>query len=127
MLGLNKVMLIGEVVEKPELRYTPEGTAVAVYSIAVSRPCLSPNSRAHKDTDWFSVVAWRELAELCADDLDLGTYIYLEGRLRNHTWRDAVGRQMTRTEIIAEKVAVLGQDQSSEPEGRYEYEYHWRD
>ena len=42
MLGLNKVMLIGEVVEKPELRYTPEGTAVAVYSIAVSRPCLSP-------------------------------------------------------------------------------------
>lgn len=127
MLGLNRVTLMGEVVEKPELRYTPEGTAVAVFTIAVSRTCVPLNSRAHKEVDWFNVVAWRELAEVCADDLDVGTYIYLEGRLRNHVWRDALGRQMSRTEIIAERAAVLGQDASPGADGRYDYEYHWRD
>lgn len=127
MLGLNRVTLMGEVAEKPELRYTPEGAAVAVFTMAVPRTCISSNSRPHKELDWFSVVAWRELAEFCADDLDLGTCVYLEGHLRNHTWRDAIGRQLTRTEVIAERVAVLGQDMFSDSEGRYEYEYHWRD
>ncbi len=127
-MGLNRVTLMGEVAEKPELRYTPEGTAVTVFSVAVGRTCATPNSRPHKELDWFNVVAWRELAQLCDNELDAGTPIYLEGHLKNHIWRDAIGRQMVRTEIIVERVAVLGSDGSSEPESRYDYDYtQWRE
>lgn len=126
MLGLNRVTLMGEVAEKPELRYTPEGTAVAVFTVAVSRACVPAHARAHREMDWFNVVAWRELAEQCAEEFDEGTLIYLEGRLRNHVWRDAVGRQVVRTEIIAERSTVLGQDMP-ESESRDDYDCHWRD
>ena len=126
MLGLNRVTLMGEVAEKPELRYTPEGTAVAVFTVAVTRACVTAQARAHREADWFNVVAWRELAEHCADEFDVGTFIYLEGRLRNHIWRDAMGRQVVRTEIIAETSTVLGQDLPA-VEGRDDYDCHWRD
>ena len=126
MLGLNRVTLMGEVAEKPELRYTPGGTAVAVFALAVPHTCAVPHSRAHRETDWFNVVAWRELAEHCAEEFDVGTCIYLEGRLRNHVWRDAMGRQVVRTEIIVESSAVMGHEMA-EPENRDDYDYHWRD
>ena len=126
MLGLNRVTLMGEVTEKPELRYTPEGTAVVAFAVAVSRACVAPHARAHKEVEWFNVVAWRELAEQCAEEFEAGTLIYLEGRLRNHVWRDALGRQVVRTEIIAERSTVLGQD-PPEFDSRDDSECHWRD
>lgn len=126
MLGLNRITLIGEVTEKPELRYTPEGTAVAAFAVAVSRASVPPHSRAHKEMDWFNVVVWRELAEQCAAEFEAGTLVYLEGRLQNHVWRDAMGRQVVRTEIIAERSTVLGQD-LTDSESRDDYDCHWRD
>jgi single-strand DNA-binding protein len=124
-------MLIGEVSERPELRFTPEGTAVACFSIAVTRVWSGPGGRAQREAEHFSVVAWRELAERCEEDLEPGDCIYLEGRLRNHTWRDMLGRQMSRTDVVAERVAVLQDEDGSEPEGRpdgrYDYELQWRD
>ena len=126
MLGVNKVILLGEVSEQPELRYTPEGAAVACFPITVCRALSGPGNKAQKENETFNVVAWRELAERCEDELEPGMYVYLEGRLRNHFWRDALGRQMIRTEIIAERVLVL-EPEDVEADNRYDYEYQWRE
>jgi single-strand DNA-binding protein len=127
MLGLNKVMLIGEVAEKAELRYTPEGTAVACFAVSVSQPLAAANGRLQRDSECFSVVAWRELAERCEEELERGTPVYVEGRMRNHVWRDVMGRQMLRTEIIAEKVLVLTSEDAGEAERYQDYELQWRE
>jgi len=122
MLALNKVILAGEISEKPELRYTPEGTAVACFSIAVVNVSGAQNGRIHRTIERFGVVAWRQLAELCEQELDEGTAVYVEGHLTNHMWRDPVGRQMARTEVVAEKIQVI---QSSYERNR-ELESRWR-
>ncbi|MGQ9554463.1 MAG: single-stranded DNA-binding protein [Anaerolineae bacterium] len=130
MLGVNRVILLGEISERPELRYTLEGSAVACFPITVCRAWSAPGSRAQKENETFNVVAWREMAERCEDELEPGTYVYLEGRLRNHCWRDALGRQMMRTEIIAERVFVLEPESiedDNHADSHYDYEYQWRD
>jgi len=127
VLGLNKVMLMGEVGEKAELRYTPDGTAVACFTIGVSHATATSSGKLQRGTDWFSVVTWRELAERCEEELEPGVAVYVEGRLRNHIWRDALGRQMVRTEVIAEKLVVLTADDGAYAEKYTDYEYQWRD
>lgn len=127
MIGVNKVMLVGELCERPELRYTPEGTAVACFSIAVTRACAGPGMRTQRDTDCFGVVAWRDLAEYCHQELEPGMCVCLEGRLKNHTWRDVLGRQTTRTEVIAERITVMDDADWADADSRYDYEVHWRD
>jgi len=123
MLGLNRVLLAGEVGDKPEVRYTPEGAAVACFSVVVSRSWAGPGGRTQRESESYGVVAWRELAERCGEDLEPGMSVYVEGRLRNHTWRDVLGRQLVRTEIVAERVIVMESEDASEPENRYDYEY----
>ena len=123
MLGLNRVLLVGEVGDKPEVRYTPEGCAVACFSIVVGRSWAGPGGRTQRESESFCVVAWRELAERCGEDLEPGMGINVEGRLRNHSWRDVLGRQLVRTEVVAERVIVLDADDTVEPESRYDYEY----
>lgn len=123
MLGLNRVLLVGEVGERPEVRYTPEGSAVACFTIVVGRSWAGPGGRTQREAESFGVVAWRELGERCAEDLEPGMVIHVEGRLRNHTWRDVLGRQIVRTEVIAERVVVLETEDSPDPESRYDYEY----
>lgn len=123
MLGLNRVQLVGEVGEKPEVRYTPEGSAVACFSVVVTRSWAGPGGRTQREAESYGVVAWRELAERCGEDLEPGMGVYVEGRLRNHSWRDVLGRQLTRTEVIAERVIVLEPEEAGEPESRYDYEF----
>jgi len=127
MLGLNKVIIIGQVSERAELRYTPEGVAVVCFTVTICRPFAAPGGRALKEMDSFPVVAWRELAERCEDELQPGSDVHVEGRLRNHTWRDALGRQMSRAEIIAERIVMLDTDEPAETQGRYDYDYQWRE
>jgi len=126
MLGVNKVTLLGEVGQRPELRYTPEGSAVACFPITICRVWPAPGGRTQKEYEAFNVVAWRELAERCEDELESGVYVYLEGRLRNHFWRDASGRQMMRTEVIAERLLVV-EAEETEADNHYDHEYHWRE
>ncbi len=119
MSGLNKVMLIGRLGSDPEIRYTPDGTAVANFSIATSEEWKDKNSGEKKErTEWHRIVAWRKLGELCGEYLSKGRQIYVEGRLQTRSWeKDGVTRYTT--EIIASDVQFLGAKDSANAGGSY--------
>jgi len=93
---MNKIMLIGNLGKDPEMSYTPSGTALTKFSLAVSkRGSKSQTSdKPQDDTDWFNIVAWDKLAEICNNYLRKGNKVYIEGRLniRKYTDRDNVQR-----------------------------------
>ncbi|MGH2541436.1 MAG: single-stranded DNA-binding protein [Ardenticatenaceae bacterium] len=105
--GLNKVMIIGNVGHDPELRYTPSGTPVAGFSVAVERHWTTGTGETREATDWFYVVAWRELAERCGQQLAKGRLVYVEGSLQTRSWEDANGQRNYRVELVAGEVMVL--------------------
>ncbi len=105
---LNKVLLIGRLGTDPELRYTPQGTPITTFRMAVSRSWRDSDGHAHEETDWFSVVAWSRLAEICAQNLHKASRVYIEGRLQNRSWDDPqTGEKRFRTEIIVLDMILL--------------------
>jgi single-strand DNA-binding protein len=106
--GLNKVMLIGRLGHDPEMRYTPSGRAVTTFNVATSRSWNTANGDRRTETEWFRVVAWGNLAEICNQLLRKGQQVYIEGRLKNHRWQDDNGTQHIRTEIVANEMIILG-------------------
>lgn len=120
MSGLNKVMLIGRLGSDPELRYTPDGTAVASFSIATSEEWKDKNTGEKKErTEWHRVVAWRKLGEICGEYLAKGKQIYVEGRIQTRSWEDKDGNKRHTTEIIASDIQFLGAKDSSNAGGSY--------
>lgn len=107
MAGLNKVMLIGNVGKDPEMRYTANGSAVTTFSLAVNRNFQSPEGERREETDWFDVVTWNRLAELCSQFLQKGRKAYVEGRLHTRSWEGQDGQKRYRTEVIAQTVLFL--------------------
>jgi len=107
--GLNKVMLIGRLGRDPEMRYTPSGRAVTTFPVATSRSWNTSNGDRRTETEWFRVVAWGNLAEICNQLLYKGQQVYIEGRLKNHRWQDEHGTQHIRTEIVANEMIILGE------------------
>ena len=106
--SLNKVQLIGNVGREPEMRYLPGGEAVTTFSLATNRRWRGENGQAHEQTEWHSVVAWRQLAEQCGEYLTRGRHVYVEGRLQTRTWDDpSTGQKRSRTEIVAEQLVLL--------------------
>ena len=105
--GLYKVMIIGWVDGVPEIRYTPSGRPVASFSIATSRTWTSSEGEQHEETEWFNVVAWGNLAELCNKLLTKGHQVYIEGRLQTRGWEDDNGRKHFRTEVVAHEMIAL--------------------
>ncbi|GAP62578.1 single-strand DNA-binding protein [Ardenticatena maritima] len=105
--GLNKVMIIGNVGREPELRYTPNGTPVVNFSVAVGRQWTTPDGERHHATEWFNVVAWRELAEICARLLSKGKRVYIEGSLQTRSWEDSQGQRQYRIELVADQMILL--------------------
>lgn len=105
--GLNKVMLIGWVDGQPEVRETPTGRAVATFSLATSRSWTSSEGLRHEETEWFNVVAWGNLAEICQKHIGHEQYVYVEGRLQTRSWEDNQGRKHFRTEVVAHELIVL--------------------
>lgn len=105
--GLNKVMLIGWVDNEPEVRYTPNGRAVASFSLATSRNWTSSEGKHHEETEWFNVVAWGNLAEICEARLGRECKIFVEGRLQTRSWEDNQGRKHYRTEVVAHELIIL--------------------
>ncbi|MCW5864060.1 MAG: single-stranded DNA-binding protein [Anaerolineae bacterium] len=105
--GLNKVMVIGWLEDDPEVRQTPSGRAVASFSVATSRAWTSSEGDRHEEKEWFNVVAWGMLAELCKDQVLKGQQIYVEGRLQTRSWEDSLGRRHFRTEVVAQELIVL--------------------
>lgn len=105
--GLNKVMIIGRVDGEPEVRRTPSGRPVASFSIAIPRTWTSVDGERLEEMDWFNVVAWGNLAELCDKRLDHGHQVYVEGRLQTRGWEDSHGRKHFRTEVVAHELIAL--------------------
>jgi single-strand DNA-binding protein len=105
--SLNKVMVIGNVGRDPEMRYTPNGSAVANFSVAASRSYSGQDGERHEETEWFSVVCWNRLAETVSQYVQKGKKVYIEGRLQTRNWDDKDGQKHYRTEVVAERVLFL--------------------
>jgi single-strand DNA-binding protein len=106
--GLNKVMIIGNLGRDPEMRYTPSGKPVTSFSLASSRTWVSADGERREETEWFNVVAWGNLAEICNQHLMKGQQVYIEGRLQTRCWEDDNGQRHFRTEVVASEMIVLG-------------------
>lgn len=106
--GLNKVMVIGYLGRDPEMRYTPSGRPVTSFSVATSRSWIAADGERREETEWFNVVAWGNLAEICKQHLYKGQQVYVEGRLQTRGWEDADGKKHYRTELVANEMIILG-------------------
>lgn len=104
---LNKVMVIGRLGRDPEMRYTPGGSPVTTFSVATSRQWKDGNGETREETEWFNVVAWNKLAEICNDYLRKASRVYIEGRLQTRQWQDQDGQTRYRTEVIATDMIIL--------------------
>ncbi len=102
---INRCVLIGRLGADPELRYTQQGTAVISFDIAVNRPYKSGDG--NREADWISIVAWRQLAELCAQYLKKGSQVAIEGRLQTRSYDNRDGQRVKVYEIVAENVQFL--------------------
>ena len=108
-MSVNKVILIGNLGKKPELRYTPGGQAVAQFNIATNERWGGKDGQpAQERTEWHRIVVWGRTAENCAQYLDKGRSVYVEGRLQTREWTDKEGQKKYTTEIIAQTVQFLG-------------------
>lgn len=112
--GLNKVMIIGHLGRDPEMRYTPSGRPVTTFSVATSRSWNTSNGERRSDTEWFNVVSWGSLAEICKQYLSKGQQVYIEGRLQTRRWEDDDGNKRTTVEIVAKEMIMLG-DRKKKP------------
>lgn len=106
--GLNKVMIIGHLGRDPEMRYTPSGRPVTSFSVATSRTWTSAEGERREETEWFNVVAWGTLAEICKTHLSKSQQVYIEGRLQTRGWEDETGKKHFRTELVANEMILLG-------------------
>ncbi len=107
--GLNKVMIIGNLGRDPEMRYTPSGKPVTTFSVATSRTWNTSEGEKREETEWFNVVAWSSLAEICKQYLTKGQQVYIEGRLQTRHWDDQEGNKHTSVEIVANEMIILGE------------------
>ncbi len=107
MAGLNKVMVIGNLGADPEMRYTADGAAVTNFRIAASRNYTGADGERKEETEWFRIVAFRKLAELCNQYLQKGRRVYVEGRLQTRQWEGQDGQKRYTTEVIAQDVQFL--------------------
>jgi len=110
---LNKIMLIGNLGRDPEFNVTPDGTPVAKFSLAVSRTFKSRSGEKKEETEWFNIIAWRQLAEICEKYLHKGSKVYISGRLTTRKYTDKEGNQRTAVEVTAEDMEMLDTKASS--------------
>lgn len=103
-MSLNRVVLIGRLTKDPELRFTPDGTPVTTLRLAVSRPT---SKEGQPGADFFNVVVWRKLAELCSEYLGKGRLVAVEGRLRRREWKTAEGQPRSDVEVVATNIQFL--------------------
>ncbi len=105
--SLNKVTLIGNLTRDPELRYTPQGTAVAQFGLATNRDWTTAQGEKKEDVQYHRIVAWSKLAELCGQLLVKGSKVFVEGRLVYRTYEGKDGTQKSVTEIIMDNMILL--------------------
>src|SRR6266852_1886496 len=100
-------MLIGNLGRDPELNVTGDGTPFARFTLAVNRRSKSNTGERHEETEWFNIVAWRQLAEICNTYLHKGSKVYIEGRLSQRKYTDKNGVERTMIDVIANEMEML--------------------
>lgn len=105
--SLNRVQLIGNLTRDPELRYTPQGTAVCTFGLATNRGWVTDTGEKKEEAEFHKVVAWNKLAEICSQLLGKGRRVYIEGRLSTRSWQGQDGAQRQTTEIVAGDMIIL--------------------
>lgn len=105
--SLNRAQIIGNLTRDPELRYTPNGTAVCSFSVATNRTWTTDTGEKREEADFHRIVAWNKLAEICSQFLLKGRKVFIEGRLSTRSWNAQDGTQRTTTEIIASDMILL--------------------
>ncbi|NNJ10037.1 single-stranded DNA-binding protein [Chloroflexales bacterium ZM16-3] len=104
---LNKVQMTGYLGADPEMRYTSTGSAVTNFRVASSRTWKDKEGTQHDDTEWFRIVAWDKLGEICNQYLTKGTRVYVEGRLQTRKYTDRDGVDRYTSEVIAQDMIIL--------------------
>jgi single-strand DNA-binding protein len=113
--GLNKIMLIGNLGRDPEMRYTPSGKPVTSFTIGVSYTWYDAEGERREQTEWFNIVAWSGLAEICNQYLRKGQRVYIEGRLQTRRWQDSSGADRSTTEVVAREMIMLDEGRGAAP------------
>ncbi|MBI4267227.1 MAG: single-stranded DNA-binding protein [Chloroflexi bacterium] len=115
MVSVNKIIVIGNLGSEPEMRFTPNGRAVTSFSVATNWRYTTAEGERREETEWFTVVTWGKLAEQCNQFLAKGRLVYVEGRLRTHSWEGQDGQKRSRNEIVADKVSFLDRQAAVAP------------
>ena len=119
---INKVILIGNVGQDPEIRYTGDvnnGTKVATLRVATTERYRDRSGNLQEHTEWHSIVAWRNIADVVEKYVKKGTQVYIEGRLRSRSWDDQNGNKRYVTEIVADTLQLLGRKPEGQQPGGY--------
>ncbi|MFT4654225.1 MAG: single-strand DNA-binding protein [Kangiellaceae bacterium] len=106
--GVNKVIIVGNLGNDPEIRYMPNGNAVANLSIATSESWKDQQGAQQERTEWHKVTMYRRLAEIAGEYLKKGSQIFIEGKLQTRKWQDQQGNDRYTTEIIADNMQMMG-------------------
>jgi len=106
--GINKVILVGNMGQDPEVKYMPNGNAVTNISIATSESWKDQSGQPQERTEWHRVVMFRKLAEIAGQYLRKGSQVYIEGKLQTRKWQDQSGQDRYTTEIVADNMQMLG-------------------
>lgn len=109
---LNRIILIGRLTRDPELRYTPGGTAVTRFTLAVDR---RPNKQGERETDFIDIVTWQKTAETCANYLGKGRLVAVEGRLQIRSYDDNQGIRRKSADVVADTVRFLDWSKEGQP------------
>lgn len=117
-MNLNKAMLIGNLTRDPEMKTTPSGQNVTTFSVATNLVWTDANGEKQKRAEFHNIVAWRKLAEICAQYLKKGSKVYIEGRLQTRDWEGQDGVKRYRTEIVADNMIMLD-SKGSNDSGNY--------
>lgn len=107
-MSLNKVLLIGNVGKDPEIRHLESGVSVATITLATSERFRDKSGNTQERTEWHTVIAWRQLADLASNYIRKGSQIYVEGRIQSRSWDDQTGNKRYVTEIQADNIQLLG-------------------
>ena len=108
MASVNKVILVGNLGKDPEIRYMPNGEAVANFSIATTDSWKDKQGQKQEKTEWHNIVMYRRLAEIAGEYLKKGRPVYVEGRLQTRKWQTKEGQDRYTTEIVADQMQMLG-------------------
>ncbi len=117
--GLNKVMVIGHLGRDPGMRFTSSGRPVASFSVATARGWTNSDGEHQEETEWFHIVTWGGLAELCKKRLQKGSLVYVEGRFQTRCWGGPDSERHYRTELVAQEIIFLNDNENPDEPARH--------